>query len=61
MFQTTPQTEFSKKKNNTTNTFNHQHQNFDYLGWFLKVQLILINNILVIVSGVTKKKKNLRH
>ena len=45
--------------NNTTNTLNHQHQSFGYLGWVPQRMMININNILIIVSRIAKKK-NLR-
>ena len=45
--------------NNTTNTINHQHQSFGYLGWVPQRMMININNILIIVSRIAKKK-NLR-
>ena len=43
--------------NNTTNTINHQHQSFGYLGWVPQRMMININNILIIVSRIAKKKK----
>jgi len=47
--------------NITTNTLNHQHQSFGYLGWVPQRMMININNILILVSRIAKKKKkNLR-
>ena len=43
--------------NNTTNTINHQHQSFGYLGWVPQRMMNNINNILIIVSRIAKKKK----
>ena len=43
--------------NNTTNTINHQHQSFGYLGWVPQRMMNNINNILIIVSRIAKKIK----
>ena len=45
--------------NNTTKPLNHQHQSFGYLGWVPQRMMNNINNILIIVSRIAKKK-NLR-
>ena len=50
MFQTTPQTHSIIKT-----------EVLVILDGFLKLQLIIINKILVIVSGITKNKNHLRH
>ena len=43
--------------NNTTNTINHQHQSFGYLGWVPQRMMNNINNILIIISRIAKKRK----